>query len=250
MKKILVVLSVFMLLTACNDNTSGSLSNSESAPISNSLESATPSLEPSTSVSVTPDLAAAINALGDAFVIHYTNTQNDSDSMIFCTGKSVFTQNDSTATEVSLDVDEWWVPVVSEPNVLSQCTFGTYGDNVWYMTYETLDSYSDVASNANSLDASLFEYDSVENVFNSISSANTFETVQMLASLNKKNDFLNLDFTNIAISLSNDNSIVETIVIKANNKFGDKEEVTISLEFSAYTELPFSLSDDAPIEAE
>lgn len=299
MKKFLLTLStlsIFMLITACNNTSSSqsvstpSIESSVETSVSSSVESSTESSvetsvsssdesssesvtsssessmtssvessvsssvesssEDSSPVVITPDLNAAIQALGNSFVIHYTNTQKESDSMIFCTGKSVFTQNDSSATEVSLDVDEWWVPVASDPNVLSQCTFGTYGENVWYLTYEILESYSDVASSVSSLDASLFEFDSEKNVFNSIPSANTFETVQMLASLNKKNDFLNLDFTNIAITLSEDNSIVKNIVINANNQNGDKEEVTISLEFSEYTGLPFSLSDETPIEAE
>lgn len=279
MKKLLLTLSVFMLFTACNDNKESSqsyVSSSESSTssvesstetsessieesssveesvssIESSVSSIESSIEESSSVLVVPDLASAIQALGDSFVIHYTNTQKESDSLIFCTGKSVFTQNDSTATALSLDVDNWWVTVASDTSVLSECTFGTYGEDVWYLTYETADSYSDVSSSASSLDASLFEFDSEADVFNSISSANTLETVQMLASFNKKNDFVNLDFTNIAIKLAEDNSIVKSIVISANNQFGDKEEVTISLEFSAYTGLPFSLSDETPIEAE
>jgi len=261
MKKFFVFLSVAMLLASCDNNTSTSDSISDAPSASNSAEtsasapsvSEAPSLPPSTSEEPTPevpDLAAAIEALGDAFVIHYTNTNGNKDSMIYCTGKSVFTQDDSSKTEVTMDMDQWWVEVVSDPGVLNQCTWVS-GDNVWFLAYNTKDTYSEAASNASSLDASLFTFDSENNLFNYSGSENIQGVVDMLAGVDKKYDFANLDYTNgnVTIKLSEDNSIVDTITVTAKDKFGDKNDVTIEITFSEYTALPFGLSDAEPIEA-
>lgn len=270
MKKFFVFLAAAMLLASCNDNTSTSDSISDAPSASNSAEisasapsvseepslspsvSEAPSVPPSASVEPTPevpDLAAAIEALGDAFVIHYTNTNGNKDSMIYCTGKSVFTQNDSSKTEVTMDMDEWWVETTENPGQLSQCTWATYGEQVWYLTYEVKDSYSEVASNASSLDASLFTFDSENNLFNYSESKNIQGVVEMLAGLYMKNDFANLDYSNVAIKLSEDNSIVDTITVTAKEALGNKNDVTIEMTFSEYTALPFGLSDAEPIEA-
>ena len=255
MKKTFILLSTLMLLAACDGNINSSSSGSNA--ISSSATTSTESINSSTSTSssattssesveTAPDLAAAISALGEKFVIRYTNSQKSADSMLYFTGKSVFIQNDSTMTELTDYEFEWWVETTREPGILDQCSFEA-SEWFWYGESQT---YGNVASNANTLNASLFKYESSTSTFVYLGDyANALTTFEMLVGLNKKNDFVNLDFSKVEIKLSDDNSIIDTISISGNDKYGDKEAVTINLKFSAFTQLPFGLSDEKPIES-
>lgn len=255
MKKSFAILSLALLLCSCNSNTSTSTSTSESMPDTTPSVSVPDTTSPDSSnisldstlesVEQAPNLASAIQALGNSFVINYVNTSNNDNNIIYVTGKSVFIQYDPSASELSSYTDIWLVETTKYEGAILECD---YEDDAWYDTWNLsgLDTYDDVTSNVTSLDASIFSFNSESDVFY-YNGSDIKEKFNMIATLNKKNDFENIVFSGVTITLSEDNSIVREIVVSGTNT--SSNEITITLTFSEYTALPFGLSDDEPIEA-
>ncbi len=248
MKKIFLFPLLFVALSSCQTggNTESLLpSLPDSSPVVSLPESETPTPSPSLPAA-RPDLAKAMEALGDAYVIHYQNSNisagEGDDSMIYISEKSIYVQYDSSTTEINDFYDYWYVETTAQPGVLTPC----YYDGAWYDSFEEAKPLEDFTSNIHSFDIVGFSYNETEKVF-FYEGDDIFKRVEMLATFNKKNLFLNIDYSRITLSLSEDESILQEIRIQGGNKV--QEDVTISLTFSSFTSLPFGLSDAHPIEA-
>lgn len=252
MKKKLLFPILLAFLTSCqtggntHDFTSDPLpSLPDSSPVVSLPESETPAPSPSLPA-VGPDLTKAIAALGETYVIHYQNNNisagEGDDSMIYISEKSIYVQYDSSTTDINQYYDYWYIETTAQPGVLTPC----YYDGAWYDSLEDAKPLEEFTSSIHSFNITGFSYNEIEKVF-IYEGDNILNRVEMLATFNKKNLFLNIDFSRITLSLSEDETILQEIRIQGVNP--DKEDVTISLTFSSFTSLPFGLSDELPIEA-
>ncbi|MCH5172228.1 MAG: hypothetical protein J1F31_05330 [Erysipelotrichales bacterium] len=178
-------------------------------------------------------LTAALNSVGDAFVIDFINNNDHEHQKIYMSGKSIFVQYDYSATEIDEWQDSWWNSVIGENGLIElyyMADIDAWGDNG-----NSYDSYEEALPKFDIISGALFAYDEVRDVFTLESEfadivAGQFMPKMFYNAVGYKNNLT------IEISLANGS---------LSNVHFFSEDCDIEMVLSEFNELPFNLKDEA-----
>lgn len=180
-------------------------------------------------------LSAAIESLGNTFVIDYVNNKNSKHHKVYYTGKSVFFQDDYQAKKISEYYDYWWNTIQGkEDNKLHKLTYYSYGGGSWDDAYETYDSYDVALPKFNSVASALYTYDKSAQTY-TLPSTYAEEAAKFFVPKMYTTDVSNSEGLTITIGISES---------KLNNIKLKSDAVDIEMSFSAFDKLPFDIKDE------
>ena len=179
------------------------------------------------------NLTAALNNVGDAYVIDLINHKENEHQKIYMSGKSIFVQYDYSASEIDEWQDSWWNSVIGENGLIElyyMADIDGWGDNG-----NSYDSYEEALPKFDIISGALFEYDEIRDVFTLES-----EYADIIAGKFVPKMFYN------AVGYKNNLTIEITL---ANNSLSNvhffNEDCDIEMILSEFNELPFNLKDEA-----